>query len=135
MKAKEFLSQAFYMKRQIIAKQKRLDWLRDIVPGPTVTFSDELKCPSNPKNSMVENVAIKVVALEEEISADILKLLEVTKEIESTIRAIDSLECRTILEMRYLAFMDWDEITARMGYARSYIFRLHGKALMQIRVS
>ena len=76
MKAKEFLSQAYYMKRQIIAKQKRLDWLRDIVPGPTVTFSDELKCPSNPKNSMVENVAIKVVALEEEISADILKLLK-----------------------------------------------------------
>ena len=58
--AKEFLSKAFYMKRQIKAKQKRLDWLRDIVPGPTVTFSDELKCPATLKNSMVENVAIKV---------------------------------------------------------------------------
>ena len=47
---------------------------------------------------------------------------------------MDSMECRTILEMRYLSFMEWDEIISRMGYSRSYVFRLHGEALNAIRI-
>ena len=52
--------------------------------------------------------------------------------IASAISRMDSMECRTILEMRYLSFMEWDEIISRMGYSRSYVFRLHGEALNAI---
>ena len=41
MTAKEYLSQAFYMNRQIKAKERRLEWLRDIAPGPSMRFSQE----------------------------------------------------------------------------------------------
>ena len=83
---------------------------------------------------MVPNkeAALKVVELEEEIASDILELVRVMKKIASTISRVDSMECRTILEMRYLSFMEWDEIISRMGYSRSYVFRLHGEALNAI---
>ena len=134
MTAKEYLSQAFYMNRQIKAKERRLEWLREIAPGPSMRFSQEEKSKGDPRSSLVEEAALKVVALEEEIASDILELVRVMKEIASTISRVDSMECRTILEMRYLSFMEWDEIISRMGYSRSYVFRLHGEALNAIRI-
>lgn len=134
MTTKEYLSQAFYLNRQIKAKQKRLEWLRDIAPGPTVRFSDELRGPGNPRNSLVENAALKVVELEEEIASDIMKLVDITKDIESRIRLVEPLECRTILEMRYLAFMSWDEIASRMEYGSNWVFQKHREALRKITV-
>ena len=134
MTAKEYLSQAFYMNRQIKAKERRLEWLREIAPGPSMRFSQEEKSKGDPRSSLVENAALKVVELEEEIASDILDLVRVMKEISSTISRVDSMECRTILEMRYLSFMEWDEIISRMGYSRSYVFRLHGKALNVMKI-
>ena len=134
MTAKEYLSQAFYMNRQIKAKERRLEWLREIAPGPSMRFSQEEKSKGDPRSSLVENAALKVVELEEEIASDILDLVRVMKDIASAISRVDSMECRTILEMRYLSFMEWDEIISRMGYSRSYVFRLHGEALNAIRI-
>ena len=134
MNAKEYLSQAFYLNRQIKAKQKRLEWLKDIAPGPSISFSDEPRGARNAKASMVENAAIKVVALEEQLAADIIRFVEITKEIESVIKAVGSIEQRTILEMRYLSFMEWDEIASRMGYSQRYVFYAHSRALRAVRV-
>ena len=63
-----------------------------------------------------------------------MALKRVMKGIASAISRVDSMECRTILEMRYLSFMEWDEIISRMGYSRSYVFHLHGEALNAIRI-
>jgi Protein of unknown function (DUF1492). len=134
MDAKEYLSQAFYLNKQIKAKERKLDWLRDIAPGPSMRFSEEMKVPGNPRHSIVEDAAIKVVTLEEEIAADILKLVDVIKEIEATIRQIEPIDCRTILEMRYLGFMPWNEIIDRMGCGSSYVFRRHREALSRIHI-
>ena len=134
MNAKEFLSQAFYMNRQIKSKQKRLDVLRDINPGPSMVFSDEVKIPRDPKRSAVEICAIRIADLEEEIEKDILDFVDVVKAINEVIRRIDNIEYRTILEMRYLAFMDWTEITDRMGYSIRQTFYLHRRALEVVHV-
>ena len=95
-------------------------------------YTKEEKSKGDPRSSLVENAALKVVELEEEIASDILELVRVMKEIASAISRMDSMECRTILEMRYLSFMEWDEIISRMGYSRSYVFRLHKEALKAI---
>ena len=97
-----------------------------------MTFSEEAKETGNPRSSAVENAAIKVLALEEEIAGDILHLVDVVKEIDAAIRCLDSIECRTILEMRYLSFMDWEEIAGRIGYESNHVFYLHRKELRMI---
>lgn len=132
MDAKEYLSRAFFLNRQIKSKQKRLDWLKDIAPGPSMRFSEEAKVPGNPRSSAVENAAIRVVALEEELASDIFHLVDIIKEIDAAIKRVDSIECRTILEMRYLSFMEWDEIAARMGYTLRHTFYIHKNALRNL---
>lgn len=134
MTAKEYLSQAFYLDRQIKAKERKLDWLRTIAPGPTVKYGPEQKGSGDPRSSLVEYAALNVVELENEIAADILHLVDVIREIGEAIKRVEPEDCRTILEMRYLAFMTWGEIIDRMGHGDSYVFRRHRYALRQISV-
>ncbi len=44
------------------------------------------------------------------------------------------MECETILEMRYLTFMTWEQIAAQLDYSQDYIYLLHRKALPLMRV-
>ena len=134
MRNKEYLSQAYYLDRQIKAKEKRLEWLRELVPGPTARYSEEARIQSDPKNSTVENAAVKVVALEEEIAADILRLVDVVRSIEKVIHNVDSIEHRTILEMRYLSFLSWEQITEKMGYGTNTVFRKHREAISMVNI-
>lgn len=55
-------------------------------------------------------------------------------EIASAIRTVGNTELETLLEMRYLYYLDWGEISARFGYGSNFIFRRHREALKRVRV-
>lgn len=98
-------------------------------------YSEELKGKGDPRHSLVEYAALNVVDLENEVAADIVRLVELVSDIQATIRKIDSSECRLLLEMRYLSFMDWDEIAARLNCTSRNVFYLHKKALSKVKVA
>jgi len=63
------------------------------------------------------------VALETEINTGIANLMQLKQEIGESIRSINSMECETLLEMRYLTFLGWNQIA-----------HLHRKALSLVKV-
>ena len=67
--------------------------------------------------------------LENEINADIDRLVDLKHEMVSVIRAVENPEQQTLLEQRYLCFKPWEQIAVTMGYSLQHIFRLHDKAL------
>ncbi len=58
---------------------------------------------------------------------------QLRKDIAEAIRGIDSMECGTLLEMRYLTFLSWDQIAAQLDYSVDYIYHLHRKALSLVK--
>lgn len=40
---------------------------------------------------------------------------------------------RQLLTLRYLNYMSWDEIAAKMNYSIDHVFKLHGHALLEFR--
>lgn len=64
-------------------------------------------------------------------AADIVRIVEITKAIDSVIRAVDSIEQRTILEMIF-SLMEWDGIASHMGYSQCYVFYVHSRALWAV---
>jgi hypothetical protein len=42
-------------------------------------------------------------------------------EIADMIRNVNSMECETLLEMRYLTFLAWDQIASQLNYSQDYI--------------
>ena len=92
--------------------------------------------PRNPNkgHSRLEDAVIKIIELETEINKDMLELVELKKDIIRRIKAVESAELQTILELRYLSYMRWEEIAIELGYGIDNVFRLHRNALDEIMI-
>ena len=107
--------------------------LNDLATKATVTYSDMPKS-SNRGGSRMEDAIIKIIDLESEINKDMMKLVELKKDIIRRVKAVESAELQTILELRYLSYMRWEEIAIELGYGIDNVFRLHRNALDEIMI-
>ena len=82
----------------------------------------------------MEDAIIKIIDLENEINQDMMKLVELKKDVIRRIKAVESAELQTILELRYLSYMRWEEIAIELGYGIDNVFRLHRNALDEITI-
>ena len=131
--AKKYLSQAFGLNQRIESKMGQIEELHDLATKATVTYSD---MPRNPNmgHSRLEDAVIKIIELETEINKDMVELVELKKDIIRRIKAVESTELQTVLELRYLSYMRWEEIAIELGYGIDNVFRLHRNALDEIKI-
>lgn len=133
MDAKKYLSKAFELNRSLKYKERHLRDEKARVPYSGPLYGD-VKIDTNMKSSAVEHAAIHIVVLEDEIKALRKELEEAMRSISSTIKRVGNTDMEAILEMRYLSFLDWDDIITRMGYSRGYVFKLHSRALRRVKM-
>jgi DNA-directed RNA polymerase specialized sigma subunit len=128
MTTKEYLSRAFYLERQIKSKENQLQYLRAHVIYVTPSISDMPNCSATEKSRM-EKTLIKILELEDYINKEIIKLIAFKNEIEVVIKAINNVSCETILELRYLEYLNWGDIAIRLNVSQDHVYYLHRKAL------
>ncbi len=128
MKAKEYLSQAYRLDQRINSKIEQVASLNDLATKATSTISG---MPHNPSRaiSTMANAVDKIIDLQTEINQDIDKLVDLKHEIVRSIKAVGNTEYQTLLEKRYLCFMQWEQIAVDMNYSIDNVFKLHKKAL------
>ena len=131
--AKKYLSQAFGLNQRIESKLGQIEDLHDLATKATVKHSDMQRNP-NQGHSRLEDAVIQIIELETEINQDMIKLVELKKDIIRRIKAVESTELQTILELRYLSYMRWEEIAIELGYGIDNVFRLHRNALDEIKI-
>ena len=131
--AKKYLSQAFGLNQRIESKLGQIEELHDLATKATVTYSDMPKNP-NRGHSRMEDCICKIIDLESEINQDMIQLVELKKDILGRIKAVESTELQTVLELRYLSYMRWEEIAIELGYGIDNVFRLHRNALDEIKI-
>jgi DNA-directed RNA polymerase specialized sigma subunit len=133
MNAKEYLSQAWYLDKRIRTKERQLDWLRNHAVYVSPKLTEVPKAPSI-RRSPVEEAVVRITELENEINTSIAQLMRLKTEIADVIHRVNSMECETLLEMRYLTFLARDQIASQLNYSQDYIYHLHRKALGLVKV-
>jgi len=133
MNAKEYLSQAWYLDKRIKTKERQLDWLRSHAVYVSPKLAEVPKAPSI-RRSPVEEAVVRITELETEINTSIANLMMLKQEIGKAIRVVNNMECETLLEMRYLIFLNWEQIASQLDYSQDYIYHLHRKALGMVRI-
>ena len=133
MTAKEYLSQAYRIDQRIDSQIEQIAVLRDLLTKTGAVLSD---MPGNPNKgeSKMENYLVKIVDMEEMINTEIDRLVTIKKNIMETIEGVSDVDCRLLLEARYLRFETWEDIALSLGYTVRNIHRLHGKALSMVKV-
>jgi DNA-directed RNA polymerase specialized sigma subunit len=89
-----------------------------------------------PRGSGVDwtETADRVIELERRLQAQIS---EMCRQKQAAIEAIDRVEearLREVLELYYLDGYTWEQVAERMTLDKRWVYRLHGKALMCVRV-
>jgi DNA-directed RNA polymerase specialized sigma subunit len=131
MTANEYLEQAYRIDQRISCKVEQVSSLRNLATKATSTLSDAP--PSGTRNvHRMEDVIVKIVAIENEINADIDRLVELKQEIIRVIKMVENPEYRILLELRYLCFKEWRDIADELGYSIRHIYRMREEALEKI---
>ena len=128
--AKEYLEQAHSMDLQIKSKIAQLKSIQSLSQKVTQVLTDMPKAQML-SSSLEESVA-KVVDLEKEIQESITRLGTLRNESEQRVALVKPPEVRSVLELRYLAFMDWEEVASSMNYTKRWVLKLHSQGLEQV---
>ena len=122
MNCKKILSDAYWINRQIIAKTERIARLRDLSERAT-SITTAARMGGTPHRSKLEDAVCAIIDLENEIKADIERLIKSQKLVENIIEKVDDPCLKTLLELRFLSFLTWEEVAERMLY--SYVHVVH----------
>jgi len=133
MTVREYLSQAYYLDQRINSKIEQVESLNDLARKAGCAISGMPRNPDRAVSSMA-NAVEKIVDLQAEINADIDRMVSLKSEIMGAIRQVDDPEFQTLLEKRYLNFHTWGQIAADMGYNVRHLYRIHDRALLEVKV-
>jgi DNA-directed RNA polymerase specialized sigma subunit len=133
MTAKEYLSQAWRVDRMVNAKLKQTRTLRSQAELASSLITG-IPAGGERAPHRMEAIIAKLLDLEAEIGDDIDTLVELKREIILAIKRVPGDEHRELLELRYLAFLPWSEIARDMRRSQDYVFELHRKALVGIKI-
>lgn len=133
MEAKQYLGQTYWLDQRINSKLIQLSLLRSNALNITSNIN-EVSVQTSHDNTKMEKTMLKIIQQEREIDDEIDRLIDLKTEIKKVIGKVPNIECRLLLELRYLCFRSWEEISVEMDYSIDYIFKLHRKALEKVEV-
>jgi hypothetical protein len=131
MTAKEFLMMAWEIDRRIDRKTEERDRLQ-----AKLTAGRSANLTGMPRGGHYDwtDTAAKVADIDRAIGAEISELCRIKREVNAAIDAVEDVRYRRVLELRYRNYLSWDKISEETGYDLRYVYRLHGRALLCVRV-
>lgn len=133
MTTKEYLSQAYRLDQRIASKLEMVQSLNELATRCTSTLTDMPRNSGKSVSPMADAV-MKIIDLQDEITRDLERLVDLKREISLVIREVDCNEYRMILEKRYISNMAWPEIAVELGYNLRHLYRLHDAALNKVKI-
>ena len=128
MKPKEYLLEITKYRRLAQSTADQIDDLRNQIGGLSAIAYDRDRVQTSPSNRM-EQLIPKLIRLEEKYARNLARynteVLKRTKQIEG----LDNPLHVSILTMRYVRDMKWEEIAEETTYTFRHVTRVHGEAL------
>jgi hypothetical protein len=131
MSVLEVLSQAHLLDLRIRIRLEQLDSLNSLAVKATSTYGNDPVSGTRDVHKR-EDIICKIVDLQNEINAEIDRLVDMKREIKIMIEAVPFVDGRTILEMRYVNLCKWEEIAVGMHYALRSVHYIHDKAVQYL---
>lgn len=131
MTAKEFLQQAWEIDKRIDAKVEERDRLNEKLTAARIGAYSAM--PRGGAHDWTD-AAAHVADLSVEIDAEIRELCRIKRLVNEAINAVEVVKYRRVLELRYRNYMDWEKIAETLGYELRWVYELHGRALLRVKV-
>ena len=124
----EFLSQARHIDVQINSKLEELYSLKAMAEKVTTTYQSDMVDGSRDVHKR-EGIICKIIDLQNEINSDIDQLVDLKIAIRQIIESLPDMEGRTVLNLRYVRLLKWQEVADTMGYSLRRVHNFHDRAI------
>ena len=129
---KEYLSQAFVLRKLINAKESRIQDLRERQQSLGGALSD-VKVQTSIAQDPLGEITALLLDLINECRRDIERLLSIQKEIEVVIEKVERSDLRLVLYERYVNLKRWEDIASDNGYSWNWVHTLHRRGLEAVK--
>jgi predicted transcriptional regulator len=126
---KAWLKRYTAIDRQIKNKTDELSMWRSRATKITPTYSG---LPKGGGGDRIQTAVDNICRLEDEINAEIDRLIITRAEINEAIAKVEDERLREVLTLRYIQGKSWEWIAVEMHYNYRWVTKLHGKALSEI---
>lgn len=133
MDAKDYLKLAWKVDQRIDDKIEQINILRELSEKTTAVLSG-MPGKSTRNIHSREEVIARMMDAEEALNQEVLNLMEIRENVRKAIAGVENVECRMLLEERYLCYHGWNQIAEDMGYSLDNVYKLHRKALQEISI-
>lgn len=129
MAAKEYLRQLLNLERLIEAKRLECERL-DAMSKKVTSVLSNCKVDSSHSNRN-EDIVIRVIELKKDISEQMKAYVKLQTKISKEIDEIENVRYRSLLIMRYVNCLKFEEISEKMHYGMRWVLTLHKEALKE----
>lgn len=130
---KAYLNQARDINHLINSKLAQLSSLKELTLNVTARIS-AVPPSGTPDPHRLESTLVKIADLDNSINETVDSLVSLKAEIMQVINTVPDPRAQEILSLRYLLFMDWVTIAAKLQMRKRSVIRIHNKALMEIKL-
>ena len=131
MTAREFLSRAYRLDREIKSKLDQIASLEDLATNCSPVLTGMPRNPNRGGSPMADAVC-KIIDLRDELNRELVQLVNYKTEAVKVIHQVKNSDYRLILEKRYINYMSWETIAVELGYSESWVLKLHRKAIKAV---
>lgn len=133
MRPQEYLEQYLDCKSKVEQIDEQLKTASESIDSLQVNYSGMPH--GNDIHSKVEDYVIRMEDKRESLLVKRARLVEVMMEVADAIRDVEDKTYSTLLYLRYILDLKWDDVADAIGYDESYTRGyLHGKSLLKVKV-
>ena len=131
MTAKEFLRRARSVDRRVDEATERVERLRERLEAGRMS-----RLTGMPRGGSGDwtQTADRLIELEHAVNQRTRELVRWKLSAIDAIRQVEEPRLAEVLELYYIDGFTWEQVAQRMGVDVRWVYRLHGKALMMVRV-
>lgn len=131
MTAKEFLRRARSVDRRVDEATERVERIRARLEAGRM--SSVTGMPRGGAKDWTET-ADRLIELEQRVNAQVREMVRWKLAAIDAIDAVEEARLREVLELYYIDGFTWEQVAQRMELDPRWVFRLHGKALLRVKV-
>lgn len=130
--AKAFLSRYKYLCIQQESLQRSIQAAQDRALSCTVRLKPiHTQGGGGVYDRLAEDIAGKLDA-EEQLALDLGEISKALADIRAAINSLQSEAQKTVLMLRYIEGLDWQDVQEKIGYERAQTYIIHGRALRNV---
>ena len=130
MTAKEYLTQLWWIDKEINEKFREMEYLRSKAESCSPVEISGMPHGSGGKDKL-SDVIVKLVDLQTYLDMQTDKLIDLRTTITKQICGMKNQKSRVILSCRYLRKEKWEDMEKELAYEKSSLMRFHKKALKE----